>query len=151
MTQSVLMVIKKIKGNKRHIAVDHFGLLLDVIVDRANQHDSQKLLPLLEKIKEHKPYVLETILADKAYRGYEEKIRIEHQLTLDIKENLSKSGFEILDSRWIVERSFAWMKGARRLSKDYEKSPKSSENMVKLTFIKITLNKLAAHKKIFSG
>jgi transposase len=145
------MVIKKIKGIKRHIAVDHFGLLLEVSVDKANQHDSQKLICLIEKIQKNAPFLLETILADSAYRGYEEILRSKYQITLDIKSNLTKSSFQVLDSRWIVERSFSWMKGSRRLAKDYEKSSTSSENMVKLTFIKIALKKLSASKKRLSG
>jgi putative transposase len=145
------MVTKKIKGIKRHIAVDSDGLLLDVIVDKANEHDSQKLLPLIAKVKQHTPFLLETVLADSGYKGYESELKERYKITLDIKPNLSKSGFKVIDRRWVVERSFSWMKGYRRLAKDYEKSPSTSEVMVKLTFAKINLRKLSKINKILSG
>jgi putative transposase len=136
------MVTKKIKGIKRHIAVDCFGILIQVIVDKANEHDSQKLIKLVSKIRKQKPNLLETVLADSAYRGFADELFELHGVILDIKPNLKTSFFEVQDIRWIVERSFAWMKGFRRLAKDYEKSPASSEAQVKITFIQITLQKI---------
>ena len=38
---------------------------------------------------------------------------------MQIKE---QKGFQILPKRWVVERTFAWLNGSRRLSKDYETS-----------------------------
>lgn len=136
------MVTKKIKGIKRHIAVDCFGLLIHVIVDRANEHDSQKLIKLVSKIKKQKPDLLETVLADSAYRGYANELFELHNVVLDIKPNLKTVPFAVQDMRWIVERSFAWMKGFRRLAKDYEKVPESSEAQVIICFIQITLQKI---------
>ena len=41
-----------------------------------------------------------------------------------------KDGFAVLPKRWVVERTFAWLNGNRRLSKDYEKTTSSSESQV---------------------
>ena len=38
--------------------------------------------------------------------------------------------FKVLPKRWIVERTFAWLSKYRRLSKDYEASPQTSEAMI---------------------
>jgi putative transposase len=35
--------------------------------------------------------------------------------------------FTVVKRRWIIERTFAWLDGYRRLSKDYEYLPESSE------------------------
>jgi putative transposase len=42
--------------------------------------------------------------------------------------------FKVLSKRWIVERNFAWMGWSRRLSKDYELCPTSSETMIWISF-----------------
>lgn len=43
--------------------------------------------------------------------------------------------FKIVKFRWIVARTFGWMNYQRRLSKDYEFLPKSSEAFIKLSAI----------------
>ena len=43
--------------------------------------------------------------------------------------------FKIVKFRWIVERTFGWMNYQRRLSKDYEFLPQSSEAFIKLSAI----------------
>jgi len=41
-------------------------------------------------------------------------------------------GFVLLKWRWIVERTFGWLNQSRRLSKDYEVLPASSEAFIRL-------------------
>ena len=43
--------------------------------------------------------------------------------------------FKIVKFRWIVERTFGWMNYQRRLSKDYEFLPQTSEAFVKFAAI----------------
>jgi len=52
------------------------------------------------------------------------------------------SGFHILPKRWIVERTFAWFENYRRLSKDYEYDPKTSETMIYLAMTHLMLRRL---------
>src|SRR4028119_2264270 len=51
-------------------------------------------------------------------------------------------GIEVLPRRWVVERTFAWMGKYRRLSKDYEFLPESSEVMIYLAMIRLMLKRL---------
>ena len=39
-------------------------------------------------------------------------------------------GFRVLPRRWVVERTFAWLGQNRRLSKDYEYLPQTSEILI---------------------
>ncbi len=50
-------------------------------------------------------------------------------------------GFHVLPKRWIVERTFAWFNPYRRLSKDYEYYPSSSEAMIYLASIRLMLRR----------
>lgn len=52
-------------------------------------------------------------------------------------------GIEVLPRRWVVERTFAWLGRCRRLSKDYEFLPQSSEAMVYLTMTRLMLKRLS--------
>ncbi|MCI5159366.1 MAG: IS5/IS1182 family transposase, partial [Candidatus Electrothrix sp. AUS1_2] len=44
--------------------------------------------------------------------------------------------------RRVVERTFAWLNLHRRLSKDYEVFPETSETMIRIAMIRIILNRL---------
>ena len=52
-------------------------------------------------------------------------------------------GFEVLPKRWVVERTFGWFNWCRRLSKDYEVLPSTSETMIRVAMIRIMLRRLA--------
>ncbi|MGW1008414.1 transposase [Streptomyces sp. NPDC002520] len=47
-----------------------------------------------------------------------------------IRRSDSQTGFVVLPKRWLVERTFAWLTRSRRLARDYERLPASSEAMV---------------------
>ncbi|WP_295622601.1 transposase, partial [uncultured Lamprocystis sp.] len=44
--------------------------------------------------------------------------------------------------RWVVERTFAWLGRSRRLSKDYERKPTSSETQVYIASGRLLLRQL---------
>ena len=62
------------------------------------------------------------------------------QVVLRPKET---KGFVLLKKRWVVERTFGWWNGYRRLSKDYERLPESSEAMIYIAMTRLMLRKLA--------
>jgi hypothetical protein len=43
---------------------------------------------------------------------------------------LNEKGFKILPMRWLVERTFGWLGRNRRMSKDFERLPRTSEALV---------------------
>ena len=47
-----------------------------------------------------------------------------------------------LPIRWTVERTFAWLGKCRRLTKDREKSVRSSEAFVQVAMIHLMVNRL---------
>jgi len=48
-----------------------------------------------------------------------------------------------LPKRWIVERTFSWLSQNRRLSKDYERLPESSEAFICLAMSRLMARRLA--------
>lgn len=53
------------------------------------------------------------------------------------------SGFMLLKKRWLVERTFGWLMGCRRLVRDYELLPETSETFIYLAMIRIMVRRLA--------
>jgi transposase len=63
---------------------------------------------------------------------------------LEIVEKLGDQvGFKVLPKRWIVERTFAWLNRSRRLSKDYERLPQTSEAFIYVAMTRLMLKRLA--------
>jgi putative transposase len=53
--------------------------------------------------------------------------------------------FTVLPRRWVVERTLAWIGRYRRLSKDYEYLPETSETMSYMAMTRLLLRRLARH------
>ena len=49
----------------------------------------------------------------------------------------------VLPHRWVVERTFAWFGRYRRLSKDYETLPETSEAMIYAAMSRLMVRRLA--------
>jgi putative transposase len=139
---------KKIQGRKRHVVVDTLGLLLVVVVHPADQQDQSGaclvLYSLWEKLKR-----IRVIFADSAYgrQGLPEFVRSTLGFTIAlVRKERDAVGFEVLAKRWIVERTFAWLGRSRRLSKDYERNPETSETIIRIAMIHLMLKRLANNK-----
>ena len=52
-------------------------------------------------------------------------------------------GFQVLPHRWVVERTFAWLTRNRRLARDYERLPETSEAFIYVAIIRLMLKRLA--------
>jgi transposase len=87
---------------------------------------------LLESVKGQLPRLL-VVWADGAYAAVALWAATAcHFVVTAILRPLGVKGFVVLPKRWIVERTFAWLGRYRRLSKDYEANPKSSEAWIYL-------------------
>jgi putative transposase len=139
---------KKVKGRKRHIAVDTLGLLVAVVVTAANVHDGKGACQLLDQLTPEKFPRLKGACGDGTYNEKTFIARMDQRnLTLEIKSRPPASkGFVLLKKRWIVERTFAWLSFNRRLSKDYEKTVQSSETRVRIAALAMMLRRLSKTK-----
>ena len=132
------------KGRKRHLLVDTLGLVMKVLVTEGDRQDRDGAKLLLVMILGLFPR-LKKIWADGGYRGtLIEWVKRHCRLDLEIVErDPATKGFVLLPRRWVVERTFAWLNHCRRLSKDYEYYPQTSEAFVYVAMIRLMTRRLA--------
>ncbi len=117
-------------------------MILGVVVHAADVQDRDggeevlmKMIGYFHRIK--------LIWADGGYAGAfvtEAKRLFGRVIEIVKRPDLKK--FVVLPKRWIVERTFGWFSKYRRLSKDYETLPASSESMIHLAMINLMLHRL---------
>lgn len=135
---------KKVKGRKRHLVVDTPGLVMAVVVTSAGVQDYHGAKPVLATLRGRCPRP-KVVWADAIYekQWLIEWVRSACGWELVIIERSDgEKGFTLLPKRWVVERTFAWLGRSRRLSKDYEKLPETSEVMIQMAMIHIMVRRL---------
>jgi putative transposase len=136
---------KKVKGRKRHIWVDSLGLLLAVSVTAADVHDGRAACDLLFRHDWDELPRLRVVYGDAQYRAEclrEEVFDFARFRLVVVSRPEGAEGFVLLPQRWVAERTFAWLGRSRRLSKDYERRPESSEAMIRVCMIHLMLRRL---------
>lgn len=140
---------KKIYGRKRHLLVDTLGLLLAVKVHSAGLVDCRGAPLLLEPLAGRFPRV-RLLFADSGYAG---------TLPIWIKAHLGWEteivpkpplvcGFQVARHRGKVERTLGWLIRSRRLARDYEGLPSSSEALIQIASIRLFLTRLTLSRSI---
>lgn len=135
---------KKIKGRKRHVAVDTDGRLLMVNVTAADVQDAQGAEEIVCAVRRRWPW-LKHLFADGAYdRGKLASLAAYKDFTLEVVRKLpDQKGFQVLPRRWVVERTFGWMVRWRRLVRDYERRLDVSDAMIHLGMGALLLRRVA--------
>jgi putative transposase len=136
---------KNVDGRKRHIVVDSLGLLLAVLVTAADVDDAAAARELFPRLEGQPVGKVTRVFADSKYHNYALYGWVEANARWDlviVRRPDGQKGWVKLPLRWTVERSFAWLGTCRRLTKDREKSVRSSEAFVKLAMIHLMLNRL---------
>ncbi len=134
---------KKIGGRKRHVLVDTLGLVWIVRVTAASVQDREGAKQVLAQVMGRLPR-LRVVWADGAYAGA--LIAWVKQVCGWILQTILRPpeqvGFVVLPKRWVVERTFAWVVLYRRLGKDYEYLPATSEAMIHVAMIHLMVRRL---------
>jgi transposase len=140
---------KKVKGRKRHLAVDTIGLPIECQITTAGVQDRDALAPLLKAVHRKSPWVTMSFVdggyqGDEAQRAAFEASRI--SLTVVKRTDKEVKGFIVLPKRWVVERTFGWINRARRLSKDFEATTESALAWLQLALAFLLMRRLARAK-----
>ena len=143
---------KLIQGRKRHTIVDTMGCLLIVVVHAANIYDGRAarcVVPawflLLNTVKK--------IGAEGAYSGAELMAWVNAPFDGDlevVEKKKTGKGFQVVPRRWVVERTLAWRSRYRRLNRDYERNPKSSDSRVYISSSRLMLRRLCKNRALMA-
>ncbi len=139
---------KKIKGRKRFMTVDTLGLVLRVLVTGANVCKREGSKKVLKRVKQSRTQGcrLTIIWVDGGFNGEPfmqwvmDFCRWIVQVVLRPEQT---KGFVLLKKRWVVERTFGWLMGCRRLVRDYELLPETSQTFIYVAMIRIMVRRLA--------
>ncbi len=118
-----------------------------MVVTAASVQDRDGAKQLLAILR-HQYWRLRHIWADGAYAGplvdWVRALRPQRPICLEIaKRGDPIKGFVVIPKRWVVERTFGWFNRYRRLSKEYELLPETSEAMIQVTMIHLMVRRLA--------
>jgi transposase len=136
---------KKVRGRKRHVVVDTLGLLLAVAVTAANADDGAAAPAALGQLTREGFPRLRLVWADNKYHNHALYGWVDehaHYGLEVVRRPQGQKGFVRLPKRWVVERTFAWLKRCRRLTVDREKTVLSCQAMIRLAMIHVMLNRL---------
>jgi putative transposase len=116
------------------VLVDTLGLIWGLAVLSADTTDGAGAQEVIRRAGSLPR--LAKVWADAAYRSIVEWVTKRGQWVLEIVLRREGAvGFEVIPKRWIVERTFGWLGRYRRLSKDYEHNPVSSETWIYIAMI----------------
>lgn len=130
------------------VSVDTLGLVLRVLVTAASIGEREGGKRVLNKTKRMGNAVcrVHTAWVDGGYKGNPfmqwvmDLCRWVVQVVLRPEQT---KGFVLLKKRWVVERTFGGLMGSRRLVRDYELLPQTSETLIYLAMIRLIVRRLA--------
>ncbi|HEY9368872.1 IS5 family transposase, partial [Streptomyces sp.] len=145
-------------GSKHHLIVDRHGTPLAVSLTGGNRHDVTQLIPLLDAIPRirglrgrprHRP---RRLFADRGY-DYDKHRRLlrSREIAPKIARRGAPHGSGLGKTRWVVERTFAWLHQFKRLRNRYEIRADLHQSLLELACSIICLRRLYAISRAGSG
>lgn len=102
---------------------------------------------MIRKTRRLFPFIAK-LFADGGYAGPKLKAALAGQpVDLEIVKRTDKQGgFKVIRRRWVVERTFSWLRRNRRLMAHYEAIAIIAEGFAKLAMISLMLKRLTKTK-----
>jgi len=134
---------KKINGRKRFIVTDTLGLLLVVTVLAASTQDRDGAKSVL--LDTYLRTRVRFVFADGGFAGrlLDWATQILRTTLHIVRKPAGQQGFAVIPRRWAVERTLGWLTAHRRLARDYERHPATSEAMIRWAAINTITRRIA--------
>lgn len=127
------------KGSKHHVLVDAQGVPVHVILTKTNRHDVTQLLPLIDGVppirgKRGRPLRKpQCVQADRTYDSAAPRLALEQcRIVRQIAQRRTSHGSNPGTTRWVVERTIAWLHQFRRLRVRFERLSSIHEALLRL-------------------
>jgi transposase len=147
-----------VKGRKRHVAVDTLGWPLAIVVTGAHVPDNAvagvgsllwQLRVSVDRLasRTRRWPRLTRVVGDGSYRGRGTAqlfARMTRVTLVSVRRTPGTLGLGRRPDRWVIERTFGWFQGHRRLVFDFEFKPANSEGMLWLATIGLMLRRICA-------
>lgn len=118
-------------------------MLLGIEVIPASVQDRDGAAGLIKKTRRLFPFI-KHVFADGGYSG--DKLAADlaaQRVSLEIVKRTDKEGgFKLIRRRWVIERTFSWLRRNRRLMAHYETIAMIAEGFAKLAMIAVMLKRL---------
>lgn len=155
---------KRVRGRKRHIFVDTLGLIHDIYIHAGDLSDTKEGAKAVFNLVNHHKDTLKVMHVDQGYRGtfidtfsvifgfiplmYKRENTGQGKRKSSTEKRHRRMTREKIDEpkRWIVERTFAWFNGSRRLLVDHERSLTHCYSMIYLSMTGLMLRRVAPVK-----
>jgi transposase len=116
-------------GTKQHLLVDRHGVPLEIRITGANRSDVREIIPLIVNLEpiggKPGPPIShpEVVQADRAYHDQAVDALLRWLgITPKIAKRNTANGSGLGKTRWVVERTFAWIRGFRRLRVRFDRT-----------------------------
>ncbi|SEG90190.1 Transposase [Thermomonospora echinospora] len=133
---------KRTNGRKRFIVTDTLGLLIAVMVRPAGVQDRAGATTLLLGL--YLTGGCRLVFADQGLSGWpvawaRDVLGI---IVHIVGKPAGQRGFQVHPKRWVAERTLAWLTAHRRLARDYERHPQTSEALIRWAAIGLLVRRL---------
>ena len=132
-------------GLKRSLASDGYGIPLGIASAGADRHDSPLLAPTLKAAGQQLDHLLPADRTCHLDRGYDSQPTRQLLDELGFRGQIARKGIPApiqAGTRWVVERTHAWMNGYGKLRRCTERNAKVTDFYLYLAAALVTIRQL---------
>jgi transposase len=149
----LVLVGIRYKGIKKSITIDSNGFPPNADCIQINTANTSEKAMQKTALRETNRVDLDLInhiqtnLCDGGYYGqnFIKEIKNEFGIEIQITKRTDIANGIVAKTRWISERTFAWMDKCRRLSKNYEGTFRSVKSVIVICFIRLLVRRLTGN------